>query len=248
MYSVYIHTNKLNGKKYVGITKQKPERRWQNGHGYRDNDYFYKAILKYGWDGFKHEIVKDGLAKEEACSMEIELIEKYECTNREKGYNVSAGGETGLVNIMRGKDNPKSTAINVYDEEGNFIAKYETQTATAEALRIKRQGIGKCCTGQVHSYRGYIFEYADKEFDKTKVVRVRYKHKKKTTIRTKLDGTAKIGRPPETMFKKVICIDTGTVYNSLKEAGEITGVRRCHISNVCRGERKTAGGLRWQYA
>lgn len=29
-YTVYIHSNKLNDKKYVGITSQNPNRRWQN--------------------------------------------------------------------------------------------------------------------------------------------------------------------------------------------------------------------------
>ena len=36
-YSVYIHENKINGKKYTGITGQQPEKRWQNGNHYKDN-------------------------------------------------------------------------------------------------------------------------------------------------------------------------------------------------------------------
>lgn len=50
-YKVYIHTNIINGKIYVGITKQRPERRWKNGWGYYDKTgraYFWKAIQKYG--------------------------------------------------------------------------------------------------------------------------------------------------------------------------------------------------------
>ena len=64
-YLVYIHTNKLNGKKYVGQTCQRPEKRWNNGKGYKLETYFGKAIKKYGWDNFEHEIVAENLTKEE---------------------------------------------------------------------------------------------------------------------------------------------------------------------------------------
>lgn len=56
-YSVYIHQNLTNGKRYVGITCKKPERRWgYQGAGYKSQTYFWKAIQKYGWDNFDHEV------------------------------------------------------------------------------------------------------------------------------------------------------------------------------------------------
>ena len=49
-YCVYMHVNKINNKKYIGITKQKtPESRWgANGVNYKGSPHFYAAIKKYG--------------------------------------------------------------------------------------------------------------------------------------------------------------------------------------------------------
>jgi predicted GIY-YIG superfamily endonuclease len=64
MYSVYIHINKSNNKKYIGITSQKPEKRWGNGKNYKKNTYIRRAIDKYGWDNFEHIILKTNLSSE----------------------------------------------------------------------------------------------------------------------------------------------------------------------------------------
>lgn len=92
-YVVYIHTNLINGKKYVGITKQSVNRRWRNGNGYYQNTHFYRAIQRDGWDNFTHEIIKAGLNKKEACRLETELIAKYKTNDEHYGYNKSSGGE-----------------------------------------------------------------------------------------------------------------------------------------------------------
>ena len=93
VYCLYCHTNKINGKKYIGITSQKPSRRWRNqGEGYWHSPFFYKAIQKYGWDNFEHEILLEGLSEDEACQAEIEYISKYETTIDKHGYNYSSGG------------------------------------------------------------------------------------------------------------------------------------------------------------
>ena len=38
------------------------------------------------------------------------------------------------------------------------------------------------------------------------------------------------------------------VFESMKDAGRITGIRDGNISKVCRGMAKTAGGYKWRYA
>ena len=92
-YCVYLHTSPTN-KYYVGITKQNPLKRWANGRGYCKNKHFYKAILKYGWDNFKHEIVFSGITKDEAIQYEKYLIKTLNSNNPIFGYNNTEGGET----------------------------------------------------------------------------------------------------------------------------------------------------------
>jgi hypothetical protein len=96
MYSVYKHETP-KGKVYIGITKQKPVKRWLHGQGYAKQSYFYNAILKYGWDNIRHEVLLTGLTREEAEQKEIELIAKYKSNNRAYGYNIDYGGRVNRM-------------------------------------------------------------------------------------------------------------------------------------------------------
>ena len=95
-YVVYMHVNKINNMIYIGQTCQNPpSRRWGiNGNGYKRNKKFYSAILKYGWDNFKHIILKDNLTLEEANYYEELYIRKYHSYERNLGYNLQYGGKS----------------------------------------------------------------------------------------------------------------------------------------------------------
>lgn len=47
-----------------------------------------------------------------------------------------------------------------------------------------------------------------------------------------------------------LTLDGGFIrrWESMTEAGNALGISRTHISSVCRGRRKNAGGFRWEYA
>lgn len=93
-WKVYLHTNLLNGKMYVGITsRDRVEQRWCNGRGYKSNPRFYSAIKKYGWNGFLHEVLFDGLSEEEAKSIEENVILLLNTQNKDYGYNLTSGGD-----------------------------------------------------------------------------------------------------------------------------------------------------------
>lgn len=97
-YCVYVHTNKINGKMYVGktINGDHPTLRWRGGgFGYKNCPAFWNAIQKYGWDNFDHEVIASHLTKEEADKFEQLLIEKLNTMNNRYGYNLTSGGDGG---------------------------------------------------------------------------------------------------------------------------------------------------------
>lgn len=104
-YILYEHVNKINGKKYIGITNDKTIR-WRNS-GIAYNPYgkyeskFWYAIQKYGWDNFEHNILLDNLTFEEACEREKEEISKYDL--KKDLYNLSPGGNGGVIYINHPK-------------------------------------------------------------------------------------------------------------------------------------------------
>lgn len=92
-YVVYKHTNQINNKCYIGMTRQNPpKKRWKNGTTYKSNKHFTNAINFYGWSNFYHEILFDNLTKEEAEQKEIELISYYKSNQPDFGYNIANGG------------------------------------------------------------------------------------------------------------------------------------------------------------
>lgn len=113
-FLLYKHTSP-SGKVYIGITSQSPETRWRGGKGYISNPHFYNAILKYGWDNFRHEILAAGLTRDEACAMEQALIALHNSDDPSCGYNRTTGGDhttfsaesrKKLSESHRGENNP----------------------------------------------------------------------------------------------------------------------------------------------
>lgn len=90
LYYVYKHTFP-NGKIYIGITYD-IEKRWRNGNGYQHQNKLNNAILKYGWNNIKHEILHDNFTKKQAEEKEKYYINLYKSNKREYGYNIMEGG------------------------------------------------------------------------------------------------------------------------------------------------------------
>lgn len=122
-FIVYLHTAP-NGKRYVGITCQKPENRYgRNGNGYKYM-LFGKAIAKYGWENILHEVVFEGLSREDACKKEQELIKEYKTHNPKYGYNCTFGGDYFVFTKEAKKRNSIAKKL-YFSKEENRVKKSE---------------------------------------------------------------------------------------------------------------------------
>lgn len=149
-WCVYMHTNKSNDKKYIGISSN-VKRRWSNNGFEYKTQLFGNAINKYGWDGFEHIVLYQNLTKEEACQKEIELIKKYNTTNHLYGYNISSGGE--------GTNKPFN-AIYQYSLDGNYLKKYNNILEIIEEYNMKSSSnVYLCCNGERDSTYGFRWSY-----------------------------------------------------------------------------------------
>ncbi len=87
---IYCFTNLINGKKYIGQTLWEKQR-YNNHKNCVENSVFHRAILKYGFENFKYEILFESDDLDELNKKEIEYIEKYNSLVP-NGYNVDKGG------------------------------------------------------------------------------------------------------------------------------------------------------------
>jgi group I intron endonuclease len=86
---VYITTNLINGKKYLG--KRVKNYPWYFGSGW----YIVAAIKKYGRENFVKEIVFEHESMDIVCEKEKELSIKWNVVEDPKWYNIKYGGKGG---------------------------------------------------------------------------------------------------------------------------------------------------------
>ena len=89
---VYLITNAINGKRYVGQTSKSRDVRWHQHQVTKSCSALRNAVDKYGAQSFIRGILFSDLTKEQATEFEIEYIERHK-TKSPNGYNLTSGGE-----------------------------------------------------------------------------------------------------------------------------------------------------------
>lgn len=218
-FVLYVHTL-FDGRKYIGITSQSPGRRWRNGEGYKStNSYFYRAIQKYGWDAFTHEILFEHLSEERAKELERELISKYRTQERSFGFNISGGGD-GIFNPT--------------EEVRRKIGEMSRITNTGRKLtKEHREMISRRLKANNPNANGQLLT-------KERIAKfTEYAKKPKTDIqKSHMSDSAK--------KREIRCVETGVVYSSMKAAAETLGI--CYTSLTCAvyDRHRRAGGFHWE--
>jgi len=154
LYVVYKHTDP-EGKVYIGITQKLPRKRFDYGRGYRHNHRFNEAIERIGWDNFKHDILAEGLTREEAEALEARYIAEYQSTDPTYGYNVKTGGTYGkgmseegrrkLSESMRGDNNPTRRCGHP------FLGKKHTDESKRKMAAKASARVGRIVTAETRS-------------------------------------------------------------------------------------------------
>jgi group I intron endonuclease len=187
-FCIYIHLNKINNKAYIGQTCGNPKYRWgRNGNRYYHNEYFLRAIQKYGWENFEHVIWAEGLTADEANRAERLLIALFNTTNQEFGYNIAFGGDnfshseitkqkmsktrTGrkyskewcenISKALKGKKDVNKAAIEAHRKKVKCIETgkvYSSQVAAQEDTGISRKWISSCINGYQKTAGGFHWE------------------------------------------------------------------------------------------
>lgn len=94
--SIYLLTNIVNGKIYVGQTWLPLHiRMGKEGSNYKNSLYLYSAIQKHGADKFQYEILVQCRDQESADYLEEYFINQYDSRNLQIGYNLKEGGSAG---------------------------------------------------------------------------------------------------------------------------------------------------------
>lgn len=243
-YFLYIHENKTNGKVYVGITsKDTPEKRWLNGRGYKGT-YFYRAIQKYGWDGFEHKILFSNLSQDQAFILEKRIIKDLKANNRDYGYNIADGGnypgEISKEVLKRIAEKRKVKVVRLNDGKiYDSISEAEKDNNIYNSLIVKACKKIRNTAGRMKNNEPIFWSYwydginISKELEERKELKYLSRNKNKS--------------------QKVVCVTTGEIFLFLTEAKNKYNVCLENIIKCCKhkydysGRDKNGAPLRWMY-
>lgn len=115
-----------------------------------------------------------------------------------------------------------------YGLDGQFIKEFRSGTEASKELGITRANIGASLSRKNRQAAGFIFRHKTGEIE---------------TQIPQLDNSKKLGG--RAGIKKIINIQTGTIYNSTKKAAELEEIPFVRLKNMLTGSSKNRSNLRY---
>ena len=264
MWKIYKHTFP-NGKVYIGQTNQPLQKRFKNGEGYTLCPLIHRAILKYGWDSVKTEILYDNIqTQEEANELEILTIQEYNSTDPDYGYNLAAGGGAVLKcdeNLVLKKWNEGFSVneiANLLNWNRNTISRALTRLNISEEERKQRSQERHSLFCRKFDYEAIFNDW--KEGLSCKELQEKY-NCSDSVIKNVLDINHIPKNERYSQGRKRLRVNQISVnqydlngnflrsFNSIAEANLSLNKSQnsSNIVAVCKGRRKTAYGYIWKY-
>ncbi|MCR5309542.1 MAG: hypothetical protein K6E21_05485 [Bacilli bacterium] len=225
---IYKHTNLINGKVYIGQTKQTTSLRWKNGLGYfhkRGLSVFARAIEKYGWENFSHTILDENILNQSSANeREIYWIKHYRSYigyENSNGYNMTLGGDSGehLGYPVYQIDIKTLKIINEFPSTGEASRFLDGTDNNASRIRM-------CCEGRKVSAKGYYWCYKE-------AYNSSWKPKKNDLV----SPVCQINDEMEVI----------RIFNSITEACNLFGFSGGSIIQCCQRKCRKANGYYWCY-
>nr|QBK85721.1 MAG: HNH endonuclease [Marseillevirus LCMAC101] len=194
----------------------------------RDNSYNHKRVYQYSLDGEKmgeYKHVADAAKK-----MEVAHSSILSACSRDRGVNSIKDclwrySDQPLITEEL-KEKKAKTRVLQYTLDGDFLKKYSSITQATEETGIIGASISQTCRGRAKTAGGYQWKYKN---DEKPIVKMNKAGSEIAIIQYSLDD------------EEIKRWKSGT------EAARELKLQGSHISQVCKGNRKTTGGYKWKY-
>jgi predicted transcriptional regulator len=256
---VYIATNKLNGKRYIGATRHSVEyRRARHIYDSKNKNLcrvFGAALRKYGDDGFVWNILAECSSREEMMREEVRLIAEMK-----PEYNITIGGQgvlgvpytderrAKLSKALKGrKMTPAQRAANlilmrrlsvqhqrpiVCLTDGRFFASCKE---ACEFYGITSSNIRSVAAGEQATTKGLSFAFSDRPLSPNeRSEKIRQLQQRKA---------ANIKRQRASKNQPVLCLADGVEYENAKAAAKPYGITTGRVRQLCHEGGTTLSGV-----
>lgn len=279
---IYKITCIKNEKIYVGQSID-INRRFNQHKRKEKNPYLKADMEKFGLDAFKFEIIEE-CAENELNKKETEYINQLqpEYNIKTEGQGISEEAREKLRELHTGKKRTEISRRVKCVETGEV---FDSITAAAQWCKVPSTTIVMLLKGKGRTAGGYHWIYADDENEEAALERISQmpeglqhteeskekqrqimsgrKHTKDHCEKIRQSHIGKAWKPStyEKCCRKILCVETGEIFSSIKaaaehyglnapnlrNAAEKVGVSTAAISHSLHGRAKTAGGYHWEF-